>query len=337
MQFDPTMDDNSLKTIRRRIRRVKVALVTEASKLENVLENYGNAADNLDMETPSISDIMSRVKTDIEAVQGLLDWTRKVVTNQKRLQQDFDSSQNYDQPITECPRSKADTNPNSEIQWTNLGMGNFWRWFDHSVHSRNIDGLFKLNYLLDALQGDANKSVKQFEVSGNTYPLVIEHLKEKYSDKQALVDQLLHKFTSTKAKRERLEEQKMFCEQLHSIISQSHFKGEHIDNTFLQKELLAKFSMDTQRHILRQKARDENENTWNTMMLLSAVKEYVKSELKIIRQVEQYQTNSTREQNHHRRQSKDTSKINTKLRPVACFHCGHLFFHALTKAITPKC
>ncbi|VDO88377.1 unnamed protein product [Heligmosomoides polygyrus] len=55
----------------------------------------------------------------------------------------------------------------------------FWKAFDYTVHSRNNDNIFKLNYLVDALQEESKESVKQFEISDSTYPLVIEHLNEK--------------------------------------------------------------------------------------------------------------------------------------------------------------
>lgn len=67
----------------------------------------------------------------------------------------------------------------------------FWRFFDHCVHSRNINDLYKLNYLLDFLQGEARESVKQFQISDSTYSLAIAQLEEKYGDAQALVNRIL--------------------------------------------------------------------------------------------------------------------------------------------------
>ncbi|ETN68228.1 hypothetical protein NECAME_05709 [Necator americanus] len=57
------------------------------------------------------------------------------------------------------------------------------------------------------------------------YQLVIEHLKEKYGDKQALIDQLLKNLHGARARTDSLEEQEALCEQLHSITSQLTLKG----------------------------------------------------------------------------------------------------------------
>ncbi|KAK6742674.1 hypothetical protein RB195_010121 [Necator americanus] len=298
MQFDPSMmDDSDIRTLRRRIRRANVVLETEANKLKIALENYGRAADNLDKETPSISEIISRVEANMDPAQGLLDQTQKAVTDLTRLQQDLEESRNYDTTTSlDVHEMKLTPIPTPKFNGRIWEWETFWRSFEHTVHSRNIDNLFKLNYLLDVLRGDARES--------------------------ALVDQLLHKLATTTARNERLEEQETLREQLHSIVSQLNLKGEHIDNTFLQKQLLAKFSVDIQRHILRQKAYHEKDNTWNTMALLSTAKEYVKSELKITRQVEQYQHNPTRKRQHVVPENRDTSNIPTKWRPTNCFYCN---------------
>ncbi|KAK6744956.1 hypothetical protein RB195_011582 [Necator americanus] len=75
----------------------------------------------------------------------------------------------------------------------------FWTAFNHSVHSRDIDDLYKMNYRLNALQGEARACMKQYEISRNTYATVIAHLQEKYGDRQALLDQLLRKLQAAKA------------------------------------------------------------------------------------------------------------------------------------------
>ncbi|KAK6755523.1 hypothetical protein RB195_014103 [Necator americanus] len=158
MQFDPSMmDDSDIRTLRRRIRRAKVILETEANKLEIALENYGSAADNLDKETPSISEIISRVEANMDTAQGLLDQTQKAVTDLTRLQQDLEESRNYDTTISlDVHEMKLTPIPIPKFNGRIWEWETFWRSFEHTVHSRNIDNLFKSNYLLDALQGDAS-------------------------------------------------------------------------------------------------------------------------------------------------------------------------------------
>ncbi|KAK5979992.1 hypothetical protein GCK32_000093 [Trichostrongylus colubriformis] len=83
-------------------------------------------------------------------------------------------------------------------------------------------------------------------------PLVVDHLKEKYGDKQALIDELLGKLHSARARSSRLEE----------------------------KQLPVKFTVEVQKHVQRQNPRYEQGNAWDTSNLPAAAKVYIKSELK---------------------------------------------------------
>ncbi|VDM54318.1 unnamed protein product [Angiostrongylus costaricensis] len=136
-----------------------------------------------------------------------------------------------------------------------------------------------MTYLLDALQGEARQCVIQYQVSQSTYPIVIQHLKEKYDNKQALVRDLLRRLRTTEAKTERLEDQEKLCETLHSIVVQLQQKGELIDTLLLQQLLLEKFTKEIQRHA-RQKRRQRAEEA-RTCELLKDVKDYIRVELEL--------------------------------------------------------
>ncbi|KAK6762462.1 hypothetical protein RB195_023255 [Necator americanus] len=153
----------------------------------------------------------------------------------------------------------------------------------------------------------------------------VGQLKEKYGDKQALVDQLLKNLHGARARTDRLKDQEALCEQLHSITSQITLKGEHVDNIFLQKELLAKFSVDVQRYILRQKTQLKNGGNWSTAALLSAAMEHIKTELKIIRQVE-HSLGSGKMEKTNAEKKKYFSKTEVVPRLAPYFYChesGH--------------
>ncbi|VDM64991.1 unnamed protein product, partial [Angiostrongylus costaricensis] len=154
-----------------------------------------------------------------------------------------------------------------------------WGALNYNVHSRRMDDLQKMTYLLDALQGEARECVKQYQVSQSTYPIVIQHLKEKYDNKQALIRDLLHRLRTTEAKTERLEDQEKLCETLHSIVVQLQRKGELIDTLLLQQLLLEKFTKEIQRHA-RQKRRQRAEEA-RTCELLKDIKGYIKEELEL--------------------------------------------------------
>ncbi|KAK5986214.1 hypothetical protein GCK32_016755 [Trichostrongylus colubriformis] len=88
------------------------------------------------------------------------------------------------------------------------------------------------------------------------------------------------------------------------------------------KQLLAKFAVDIQRQILRQKAALETEGRWNTTNLLKSAKDYIAAELKIISQTErrtQVEIGILRSINAH---DKRSFKESPKFQPRPCFYCG---------------
>ncbi|KAK6745954.1 hypothetical protein RB195_012205 [Necator americanus] len=140
---------------------INAEIGTEANKLEAAMEKFSEAVDRLDNKTQSLPEIIERIETNTTAAQSVLDNANKALARLIRLQEELE--------------------------------------FDQEQRSldRSIDNLFKFNYLLDVLEGD----VKHFEVSGSTYQLVVEHLKEKYGNKQALIDQLLKNLPNRKSRR----------------------------------------------------------------------------------------------------------------------------------------
>ncbi|KAK5968528.1 hypothetical protein GCK32_010984 [Trichostrongylus colubriformis] len=234
------------------IRRTIQLIETDIKAVDKALENYSIAADNLSLDTPMSSDILE--KTD-QSHSDSSAWRESPTV-----------------PLAPVPIPKFD--------------GKLWKWetfwgaFNHSVHSRDIDDLHKMNYLMDALQGEARECVKQYDV--HTYPVVIAYLQEKYGDQQALVDELLRRLQNPRASSDSLRDQGNLCERLTSFENQLRLKGEQVDNVFLQKQLLRKFSTDVQRHILRQQQHQAPHTQWDTNDLLMAVKDYIRDEAKIL-------------------------------------------------------
>ncbi|KAK5965073.1 CCHC-type domain-containing protein [Trichostrongylus colubriformis] len=324
---DLSQEGQDVREFQKQIKKTKVTMLAEMEKVEEAMDRYAAAVDNLG-ETPSKPDLLNRTEEHISEAQELLDEAHNFLNRLMELQEDMKgmaeqrnaSSRGSEVPLTPIPIPKF----NGDVwEWEP-----FWQSFERSVHSRNIDDVYKLNYLLDALQGAAKESVKHFHVAGSTYPLVIEHLKRKYGDKQALVDRLLSKLQSTEASSDHLKDQETLCEQLTSITSQLDLHEEHIDNTFLQKQLLGKFSVDVQRQVLRQKSKLQSEGAWNTMTLLRIAKEFVEAELRITSQIERHIADSARIQatNAIEEKKPPINKKPTQYQPSPCFYCtktGH--------------
>ncbi|KAE9413710.1 hypothetical protein Angca_000153, partial [Angiostrongylus cantonensis] len=161
----------------------------------------------------------------------------------------------------------------------------FWVTFNHSVHSQRMDDFLKMNYLLDSLEGKARAFVNQYRITREFYQMVVSHLKQKYGEKQDLLGELLERAQTSKANSDRLEDQETLREHLFSVISQLAHNGEFVDPTYLQNQLLTKFTKDIQGYALDQRSR-ESGKTYKTEDLLKSVNEYISKELRIQQQLD---------------------------------------------------
>uniref|UniRef100_A0A7I4YKH5 UVRC domain-containing protein n=1 Tax=Haemonchus contortus TaxID=6289 RepID=A0A7I4YKH5_HAECO len=290
---EPGAEDR--KVLLRAVKRAETAIHLERERLESALDKYTSTADNLDANVQMPSDTLEKVETNVEAAHELLDEALTALTTLTVLQQELESldvTHSSETPDSSCISSmKLAPIPVPKFSGEIWEWETFWKSFEHSTaqsDSKNIDDIYKLNYLLDSLQGRVRESVKHFEVSGAAYPLVVAYLKNKYDDKEALIERLLHNLQYARAHTDRLEDQESLCEELESIVSQLKIKGEHVDNVFLQRQLISKFSPEVQKHVIRQKTKNEAEGSWNTLTLLLKAKEYIKGEIRVTRQMKQW-------------------------------------------------
>uniref|UniRef100_A0A183FCZ6 Conserved oligomeric Golgi complex subunit 7 n=1 Tax=Heligmosomoides polygyrus TaxID=6339 RepID=A0A183FCZ6_HELPZ len=152
------------------------------------LENYNVAVDNVNCDDPAIDEILQRVTAHVDATLDLIDKAQDTLTTLSRLSEELKSNQdkNFLTPPPCTPVANLTPLPIPKFDGKIWEWENFWNAFNYSVHSQNIDNMYKMTYLLDALEGEAKEFVKQYQISSQTYPLVIAHLKDKYGDNQAL-------------------------------------------------------------------------------------------------------------------------------------------------------
>ncbi|WKY07308.1 hypothetical protein Q1695_007054 [Nippostrongylus brasiliensis] len=80
------------KDLRGRIRNTRTTIASEVDKLEDALDKYASAADRLDEETPSISEILQRTEEHIAIAQQILDNGHLALTSLSNLQEELEGS-----------------------------------------------------------------------------------------------------------------------------------------------------------------------------------------------------------------------------------------------------
>lgn len=105
---------------------------------------------------------------------------------------------------------------------------NFWELFDSIVHSQDLSVLFKFNYLLNALKGDALEAVRKFQVTTENYPRAVEFLNSKNGNRREVIFCLIGKHERGFLPSPALRDQKALFEQIQVTIEQLKQKHEHV-------------------------------------------------------------------------------------------------------------
>nr|CDJ93809.1 Protein of unknown function DUF1759 domain containing protein [Haemonchus contortus] len=143
--------------VQKLIKKTKASILLEMQKVEEAMDRYAQAIDSVE-ESHSKSDLLNRAEAHIDAAQRLLDDAHNNLRRLTELKEDlFDSESPKNISSGQC---RITLTP---IPIPKFG-GDIWEWepfcqcFERSVHSKDIDDMYKMSYLLDALQGAAKES-----------------------------------------------------------------------------------------------------------------------------------------------------------------------------------
>ncbi|KAK6017719.1 hypothetical protein OSTOST_16758 [Ostertagia ostertagi] len=230
----------------------------ETKNVENALQAYTMEADRLPPETPQLTDILAKVETNAAKAEELIGQAFSLTFRIMEQREEFAALlEGTSSSTQDTPRVKLAPVPIPKFSGKAWEWESFWSTFEYSIHTRNMDDVYKMNYLMDAMRGEALDSLKKFEISGQTYQAAIEYLKSKYGNTRLLITQLVKRLEKTRAKSKKMEDQRRLYEEISSIVNQLQLKGEPVDGALLQQQVLSKFTEAIQRHILRKKQRSE--------------------------------------------------------------------------------
>nr|CDJ82007.1 Protein of unknown function DUF1759 domain containing protein [Haemonchus contortus] len=179
----------------------------EVEKVEDALLKYSSKVDELPAETLSREEILKRAGANIDTAQEILDRAEGALRKLLQLKEELEDQAQSRTSASEIAEMKLTPIPLPRFSGDIWEWETFWNSFTHNVHSGNVNDIYKFNFLLEALDGEAKEAVKQFQVCGSTYSLVISHLHEKYGNTQALVDQLVNRLEASRARSDSLADQ----------------------------------------------------------------------------------------------------------------------------------
>ena len=128
---------------------------------------------------------------------------------------------------------------------------NFWSLYNTVVHSKSdLDNVLKFNFLLSSLQKEPLEIAKTLPVTEHNYDVVIKLLKDRYEQKDRLLDRLLMSLQTLQTPAHKAKELFSFFTKYTAIVSQyEHKTGNLMDERVVISLVLSKLTSETRRFI----------------------------------------------------------------------------------------
>ncbi|VDM53306.1 unnamed protein product [Angiostrongylus costaricensis] len=154
----------------------------------------------------------------------------------------------------------------------------FWEFFSSNVHSQPLPEIYKLNYLLCALKGEALESIKMFQITRENYQKVVDFLRKKYGNAEELIFRLTEKLENCSLRSTTMSDKRKQLEQLVTITERPNQKGKNLGTQRLVEQFLLKFPHDTQRKVLAKKQNVVANSHFRMQALLQFLEEVIPNE-----------------------------------------------------------
>lgn len=148
----------------------------------------------------------------------------------------------------------------------------FWNIYSLMVEKTQLPAAAKMSILLSHLEGKAKTRLGGLELKEEDYHQAKEIIKSRYEAPEKQTKSLHTRFSVLDARQGNTEDQEIVVDQLKQIIRKMKVtKEENIDNEQMNREIINKFNPQTQKTIIKMKARQEKETPWKTETLLEKV------------------------------------------------------------------
>ncbi|KAK5964248.1 Zinc knuckle [Trichostrongylus colubriformis] len=256
------------------------ALRETAALVEKALENFTKTADGMEEITEEQDKQIQAYVEEVQAVVANAE-TLLIRIGAKRtgLQEATPMDEGRRPTVTKKTIVELPEIPIPTFDGKITDSENFWALFDASVHSQDLTGLQKFNYLLKALKGSAREAIKRYPITEANYAAAVELLHSKFGDKDKLIRSLQTRKETASARNSQLTEQRRLLDYLFALVTQLEQNGIVLNGSFVAQKILAKFQPDLQRRLLKQRVVQGNsEELWAVKQLLTDLDTLIKTE-----------------------------------------------------------
>ena len=124
-------------------------------------------------------------------------------------------------------------------------MARIWDIYESSVHRQDIPNVSKFSYLKGALRSSASMAIAGISVTNENYNVAIKLLKEKFGNKESIIEALYAKLQHLPTSSNRFSDIKHTYEVIERLLRQLESQGEVVNQQkMLIHQLLSKFPFE---------------------------------------------------------------------------------------------
>ena len=150
----------------------------------------------------------------------------------------------------------------------------FWDAFKSSIDEQtNLSDVSKFSYLKGILRGSALSAITGIPITGDNYPLVVKLLKERFGNKEAIIESLYSKLQNLRRAGSGFSDIRRTCDEIEKCLRQLEAQGEPVnEQRTLIQQIISKFPMDV---IIKLEESKEPMRPWTMPALREAICRYV--------------------------------------------------------------
>ena len=147
----------------------------------------------------------------------------------------------------------------------------FWDFFSVTIHENDdISAIDKFKYLLSCLDGVAKDCLTGFSVTGAQYLEAVEHLRERYENKEHIIHQHYHSLSKIPKSRSNVNELRRTFDYIETKIRALHSMGENVETKHLIALIKSKLPED-----VNIKLEESKDGEWTVTSLRKAINRFI--------------------------------------------------------------
>jgi len=149
----------------------------------------------------------------------------------------------------------------------------FWDIYESSVHRQDIPNVSKFSYLKGALRGSASMAIAGISVTNENYNVAIQLLKEKFGNKESIIEALYAKLQHLPTSSNRFSDIKHTYEVIERLLRQLESQGEVVNQQkMLIHQLLSKFPFEV---VIKLEDIKKCDQVWTMELLRKLLSQYI--------------------------------------------------------------